>query len=307
MKNNVRRNNIKTKVISILTAIALWLYVIAVVDPDEKKVIENIPITISNANEVSKDGFVIYPKESFSTEITVEGKLSEVEKLNKNNIHIYGDIINPVEGQNIVSLRTNISNRVSRELKDNTIVVDLEKKVEKDVPVEVRVAMGLKDSVEEAKSKIDEIQVFGPRTLVNKVEKAVAVLEKNDDKNDKASLKLKLEAVDKNNQKVNVELSQETVVVNVKYIVEKEVNVKLNYRGEEFSENDFILTPDKVILRAGADTLKNIDYIYTEKLGDKELKEAEGKNIKIEIPKKVKVKGNITEVTITRIKKVKED
>ena len=65
MKNNDRRNNIKTKIISLLTAIALWLYVIAVVDPDEKKVIENIPITITNANEVLKDDFVIYPKEDF--------------------------------------------------------------------------------------------------------------------------------------------------------------------------------------------------------------------------------------------------
>ena len=88
MKNSTRKNNIRIKIISLVTALALWLYVIAIVDPDEKKVIENIPITITNASEVRNDDFVIYPKEEFKTDITVQGKLSEVQKLNKNKVQI---------------------------------------------------------------------------------------------------------------------------------------------------------------------------------------------------------------------------
>ena len=109
MKKNVNGNNLKTKIISLVTAVALWLYVIAVVDPEEKKVIENIPITITNSSEVLRDDFVIYPHEDFRTDVTVQGKLSEIQKLNKNNVHVYGELINPVEGQNIINLRTNIS------------------------------------------------------------------------------------------------------------------------------------------------------------------------------------------------------
>ena len=150
MKNSTRKNNIRIKIISLVTALALWLYVIAIVDPDEKKVIENIPITITNASEVRNDDFVIYPKEEFKTDITVQGKLSEIQKLNKNNVHIYGELINPVEGQNIVNLKTNISNRVSRELKDNTYVVNLEKKVSKEVKVKIEVPDSIKPSVEDA-------------------------------------------------------------------------------------------------------------------------------------------------------------
>lgn len=304
MKNNVRRNNIKTKIISLLTAIALWLYVIAVVDPDEKKVIENIPITITNTNEVLKDDFVIYPKEDFKTDITVQGKLSEIQKLNKNNVHIYGELINPVEGQNIVNLRTNISNRVSRELKDNTLVVDLEKKISKNVALVVKIPSSMKDSIEEVEPEVRELQVSGPRSLVNRVEKAVVELEQNEEnEKSEASMDLKVEAVDKNNKKVDVELSQKTVKVNVKYTVEKQLPVKLNYEGEEFNGNEFVITPDKLTVRGSADVLKGLEYIYTVKLSDKDLKAENDKNdkkVKIEVPGKTRIDGNITEVTISR-------
>ncbi len=301
MKNNDRRNNIKTKIISLLTAIALWLYVIAVVDPDEKKVIENIPITITNANEVLKDDFVIYPKEDFKTDITVQGKLSEIQKLNKNNVHIYGELINPVEGQNIVNLRTNISNRVSRELKDNTFVVDLEKKISKTVELTVDVPSAMKDSVEEVDPEVKEIEVSGPRSLVNKVDKAVAVLNYNEERDkDEARMELKVKAVDKDNKAVDVELSQKTVKVDVKYTVEKLVPVKLNYDGEEFNVNEFTVTPEKLTVRGRADLVNGLEYIYTERLGDKELKGDEDKKVKIEIPENTRIKGDISEVTISR-------
>lgn len=301
MKNNVRRNNIKTKIISLLTAVALWLYVIAVVDPDEKKVIENIPITITNANEVLKDDFVIYPREDFKTDITVQGKLSEIQKLNKNNVHIYGELINPVEGQNIVNLRTNISNRVSRELKDNTFVVDLEKKISKKVDLNVNVPSAMKDSVEEVIPEVKQIEVSGPRTLVNRVDKAVAVLNFNEDKEKpEATSELRIAALDKNDKPIDVELSQKTVKVDIKFTVEKVLPVKLNYEGDEFDGNEFVFSPDKLTVRGSADVLKNLEYVYTAKLDDKDLKQDEGKKVKINVPANTRIKGDITEVTISK-------
>lgn len=301
MKKSTRKNNIKTKIISLVTAIALWLYVIAVVDPDEKKVIENIPITITNANEILKDDFVIYPKEDFKTDITVQGKLSEIQKLNKNNVHIYGELINPVEGQNIVNLRTNISNRVSRELKDNTFVVDLEKKIDKKVNITVEVPSSMKDSIEEVEPEVKQVEISGPRTLVNKVAKAVAVLNFNEDKSkSETTATLRIAALDKSNRPVDVDLSQNEVKVDIKFTVDKVVPIKLNYDGDDIDENSFVFSPDKLTIEGGADVLKGIDYIYTEKLNDKDLKNDNGKKVKIEVPPNVRIKDNISEVTISK-------
>ena len=57
------KKNIKTKIISVAAAVALWMYVIAVVDPEDRKVIEDIPITIKNTQQIEKEGYVIYPKD----------------------------------------------------------------------------------------------------------------------------------------------------------------------------------------------------------------------------------------------------
>ena len=50
MRNNMKRNT-RIKLIALFTAIVLWMYVMAIVDPEETKLFENIPVTITNKNE----------------------------------------------------------------------------------------------------------------------------------------------------------------------------------------------------------------------------------------------------------------
>ena len=51
---NKLKDNTKIKIISLLSAVVLWIYVMAVVDPEETKLFENIPVTITNLNELEK-------------------------------------------------------------------------------------------------------------------------------------------------------------------------------------------------------------------------------------------------------------
>ena len=44
------KKNTKIKLIALFSAIILWMYVMAVVDPEDTKLYENIPITITNLN-----------------------------------------------------------------------------------------------------------------------------------------------------------------------------------------------------------------------------------------------------------------
>ena len=51
---NELKDNTKIKIISLLSAMVLWMYVMAVVDPEETKLFENIPVTITNINELNE-------------------------------------------------------------------------------------------------------------------------------------------------------------------------------------------------------------------------------------------------------------
>ena len=57
------KENTKIKLISLLSAIVLWLYVMAIVDPQETKLFENIPVTITNLDELDSNDFVITQKQ----------------------------------------------------------------------------------------------------------------------------------------------------------------------------------------------------------------------------------------------------
>ena len=93
-------NNTKLKLISLLSAIVLWMYVMAVVDPEETKLFEDIPVSITNLNDLSDKDLVIYPDTEVTTSVYVTGKLSTIQKMSKEDISVYGQINNPIEGKN---------------------------------------------------------------------------------------------------------------------------------------------------------------------------------------------------------------
>ena len=129
--------NTKIKLISLLSAIVLWMYVMAVVDPEETKVFENIPINITNMNEILNNDYVIYPEISLSTDIYITGKLSLVQNISKNDINIYGTINNPIEGNNAVYLKASTSKGVEYEFKQDTIIIPLDKIIDEKRSIDV--------------------------------------------------------------------------------------------------------------------------------------------------------------------------
>ena len=83
---NKLKYNSKIKIISLLSAMVLWMYVMAIVDPEETKLFENIPVTITNKNELNERDLVIYPEQDLTTNIYVTGKLSNLKKVTKDDI-----------------------------------------------------------------------------------------------------------------------------------------------------------------------------------------------------------------------------
>ena len=66
---NKLKYNSKIKIISLLSAMVLWMYVMAIVDPEETKLFENIHVTITNKNELNERDLVIYPEQDLTTNI----------------------------------------------------------------------------------------------------------------------------------------------------------------------------------------------------------------------------------------------
>ncbi|MDU3423353.1 CdaR family protein [Peptostreptococcus sp.] len=298
------KKNIKTKIISVAAAVALWMYVIAVVDPEDRKVIEDIPITIKNTQQIEKEGYVIYPKDYMTTDITLEGKLSEIQKITKNSVSIYGEVINPVEGKNTVSLSSNISSHVSREIKESSFVVNLEKKITKKVPVKIEIPSNYKEKIHSANGEYKYVKVSGPRSLVDEVSYVSATI--NTDKLEKMSDKTQvvqeiyLLAFTKNKKPVSVDIEIKKMDVEIKFAIEKEVEVVPNLGNWDITRDSLSISPEKVTIIGDNETLKNIEEISTNRLNEEDFSNASSKKVKLVIPDDIKIKGDIEEVQISK-------
>ena len=298
------KQNTKIKLIALLSAVTLWMYVMAVVDPEETKVFENIPITITNMDEILNNDYIIYPEVSLDTDIYVTGKLSLVQNISKDDITVYGTITSPIEGNNAVYLRANTSKGVEYEFKQDTIIIPLDKVIDERRSIDVVIDGKYKNNIDNIALDKDSIEISGPRTLVQQVQKIQATLTLNDDNGD-FSTKLKLTPVDDKGKTVNgITLEDSAVGANVSLLVDKQVTINPVFKGTYENIKQYELSQNTITIKGKKDIVNGITSINTKPIDLSDVSNDEVKDIDFDIPSGVTIdKG--TKVTI-KVDTVKE-
>lgn len=283
---NKLKNNSKIKIISLLSAMVLWMYVMAIVDPEETKLFENIPVTITNKNELNERDLVIYPEQELTTNIYVTGKLSNLKKVTKDDINVYGQINNPLEGNNEIYLKVSTSQRVNYDFKNPVMIVTLEKIISEDKSIKVDITGSGKNNVDNImlQDNIDKVSVSGPRSLVNKVKRVVGTVKVNGELND-FSQSIKLEPVDANGKVVEgIELEKDSVNVNITLLTQKTVPITLKLSDNSESGVNYTMSQNTVTIKGKKDIVDSINYIETQPVKLSEISPGTSKDIYLQVP-----------------------
>lgn len=301
MKNRLK-NNTKIKLISLLSALVLWLYVMTVEDPVETRTFSDIPVTITNMSVLEERGLTIYPKEELLADISIRANLSSLRPINRDNIYIYGRLDDPKEGKNVVYLQANLPERVNKyDIKPNVITLDLEKVVNEKRSISVDVEGEPKTNIDNIETNKKTVDVSGPRTLVNKVTSIKATLDASDKYKD-FSTKLKLVPVDANGDEVKgVKLDDNFVVATVKFLQEKVVPVKLVFDDSVSNQSNlenYSINPKDITIEGKKEAIDNINGINTKPITASDLKSNNSIDVALDIPKDVKIKNNISSIKL---------
>ena len=283
---NKLKYNSKIKIISLLSAMVLWMYVMAIVDPEETKLFENIPVTITNKNELNERDLVIYPEQDLTTNIYVTGKLSNLKKVTKDDINVYGQINNPLEGNNEIYLKVSTSQRVNYDFKNPVMIVTLEKIISEDKSIKVDITGSGKNNVDNImlQDNIDKVSVSGPRSLVNKVKRVVGTVKVNGELND-FSQSIKLEPVDANGKVVEgVELEKDSVNVNIILLAQKTVPIILKLSDNSESGVNYTMSQNTVTIKGKKDIVDSINDIETQPVKLSEILPGTSKDIYLQVP-----------------------
>ena len=283
---NKLKNNSKIKIISLLSAMVLWMYVMAIVDPEETKLFENIPVTITNKNELNERDLVIYPEQDLTTNIYVTGKLSNLKKVTKDDINVYGQINNPLEGNNEIYLKVSTSQRVNYDFKNPVMIVTLEKIISEDKSIKVDITGSGKNNVDNImlQDNIDKVSVSGPRSLVNKVKRVVGTVKVNGELND-FSQSIKLEPVDANGKVVEgIELEKDSVNVNITLLTQKTVPITLKLSDNSESGVNYTMSQNTVTIKGKKDIVDSINDIETQPVKLSEILPGTSKDVYLQVP-----------------------
>ncbi|MBO7208143.1 MAG: hypothetical protein J6V58_00220 [Clostridia bacterium] len=174
--------DISTKILSLVIAVFLWVYLVVLLNPQIETTITNIPITFKDQANLARNGFVITNDTVDTVTLKLRGSRNMLSNVNKNNISAYVDL-SGCSGQNTYTLPVHITLP-----HDELSIVD---KSPYNISVEVdkvsTYKFGLeivpegelkKDHVIDAlEGNISEVLVKGPSSLVGSIKKAVVTVD----------------------------------------------------------------------------------------------------------------------------------
>ncbi len=258
------------KIISLIAAVCLWVYVMGEVDPNTKENISNIPVSFTGTDALAeKDLAVVQEQETFIS-AAISGKRSEVHDIKRSGLTAYVDVSSCQKGKNTGKINISLPEGVKlKNVSDNTMHFKVESLVSEKKPAVIEFtgsAAGSENDAVDWVFKIDpkDVTVQGAKSSVGKIDHVMGtvdsqIVSKEADK----WVSVTVVPVTKDNVRVyGVELSEDKVRVNVQRLVKK--SVKLEVAVENVADGyavDKFAGIDAVDIAGPADVVKDIKKI----------------------------------------------
>lgn len=259
------KNNVSMKVISLVAALVLWLYVMGEVDPELRGKVSEIPVNLVSTEELSYKGLAPVYEEQVYVSATISGKRSDVNEAKKNGLAATVDVADCEEGKNELKVNINLPDGVSLEnVSQNTVSVKVEKLVKeyRDVSVEFPPT----DAGAEKAPVVKEyyptgVYVSGAASSVEKIKEVVGTIKPEKATGKSEWITVKLSPVNKKGKEiVGITLSQETVEANIQKLPVKAVDLNISESDKKL-DAESVGIPERIRIAGLSDAIEGIDEI----------------------------------------------
>lgn len=304
------KNNTVLKILSVLIAICLWMYVMGSVNPVITQTVENIPVELLSEDTLEQRGLAVRGNTGFSVDIVVEGKRSTLHELDKNKIKATVDLFGYEEGQNSVPVQVEVPEGIGlKEVKTPRIEITVDELISAYKKVEVRFTGKYESGTEPGilATSPAEIEVKGPKTLVDAVETVQAKVNAGELTSESQTFQSKLRALDKDGEQVyDVTLSAETAEVDAVLYRTKTVPLEVKVIGN--LPRDYELTewfvPGEITICGSKEDLEDIEKLETEPVDMSQIKNSTTLELTPDFPDGVQLstgsKKPVAEIQIKR-------
>lgn len=289
------RNKNVLRLLSVVLALFLWFYVVAVENPYSERKITKIPIQFVNHEELESRGLAIDYSDVQTMDVVISGSRSDVMKVSADEITATVDLTGYEKGKNYANITIKVPSKV--ELVDQRIQV---------IPITVEKLQAAKKKLniqftgtaskeKEAKlfaQDIEQVKVSGAQSQVAKVSKVFADLDVSKLTDNSKKYSLKIYAADAKGKEITgVELSHTKVSVQAGLYSIKSVPLSLDLKGEPAAEYrvSALDAPKTVKIAGFADKLEKIDKLVSNPIYLSDLTESKKIPIEITLPEGVEL------------------
>ena len=184
MKKSIKQSKVLGFLLALVVALAMWLYVITLVSPESEAEFHNIPVVLQGEPMLESYGLMNVTENIPTVTLKLSGNRSDLNKVNSSNITVVVDLSKVYEA-GTTHLRYSISypgdvpaGAFKEESRyPGTITIEVERKIKKEVPVNIRYVGELsEDFIVDKENKIldnSTITVSGPQSVIDQITQAV--------------------------------------------------------------------------------------------------------------------------------------
>lgn len=300
-----KNNDLMLKIFALIIAIILWSYVMSEVDPRSTEEYRNINVNLINETALKRQGLVILEPENANIKVSISGRRSDIIKVSKDDIIAQADLSGYSEGEVKVPIYVQVPGGVSLEdYSPKEILFRFDKIINKESSVTIETVGDLPEgyALGTPTVKPQSIVMEGPRTLINKVSKAVASIDVSNSTDD-INVSVPIRLVDDNGNDVrDVSTNQNVVDISIPIYKTKTVPIELqteNQLPENYEIMDVNIKPSRVDIIGKEDALKGIDSINTVPIDINSLIKDKDMPVDLEIPEGVRLSDPDKQTVVT--------
>lgn len=229
------KQEIMVFLVSLFVAFVLWLYFMGDKNPVQSRVIENIPVTLTNTENISDSDLALLPNQNLTASLTITGRTFDIYNAKPEDFKLEADMSGYLKkGENKIPIEVkSYPSRISIDSKNgyNFVRVRLDSYLEKSVPVTVDISGAAKEGYGYIQPAVKPLEalVSGPSIYVSTVTSVTGQIDISKVTTDIAG-SIPVKALDAQGRVVsyaNVEPRYVDVTVPVKPAKEVPVNVDL--------------------------------------------------------------------------------
>jgi YbbR domain-containing protein len=301
------------KLLSLVLAFLLWLYVMGEENPEIPYDINDVPVKLINSDTLEKKGLIVLDEKNYTVNVKVRGRRSDVLNIAAQNISAFADLsrVNS-KGTNVIPVTVEgLPRNVSLvSINPPEIKVEIDKIEKTQMPVAIKIIGNVMEgyAMQSAVPTPGEVLVIGPESKVNLIKNVIAGVNVSYKKGD-IKISVPVVAVDREGKEVKgVTISPNLVEVYVSVNKSIRVPVVPKIFGkpmEGYMISLINVLPEYVYITGDEIVLNTIKSISTKQIDISGKNEPVTESVPFDLPDGVKlVKSDINAKVYVDIQKI---